>query len=112
MIFKGYVRLGILVLLGCGVGSVILRIKWLVAENEKLTAQVAQSSVQIMMQKNVLDQVAQEREQINQLLIRRARNSADNEEKLRHEIQTLQQEISGHSCVIPVTVTERLRESY
>ncbi|KUI97246.1 MULTISPECIES: hypothetical protein [Vibrio] len=93
-------------------GSVVLRVKWLVAENEKLTAQVSQSSVQIMMQKNVLAQVSQEREQMNQILIRRARNSADNEEKLRHEIQTLQQEISGHPCVVPATVTERLRESY
>ncbi|MDW6005493.1 hypothetical protein [Vibrio mangrovi] len=112
MAFKGYVRLGILILFGCLVAGVILRIKWLVTENEKLTAQVSQSSVQIMMQKNVLDQVSQEREQMNQILIRRARTSADNEEKLRHEIQTLQQEISGHTCVVPVSVTERLRESY
>ncbi|KUI98961.1 hypothetical protein [Vibrio sp. MEBiC08052] len=107
-----YIRYGVYALVAALVIGVFVKITTVSAENNSLRAKLTLSGVQLLMQTNVIAQLSQQREEMNVLLLNRQTRMSQNEEKLRHEIKSLQHKMHGNACVIPADVTKRLRQSY
>lgn len=89
-----------------------MHIKAQKAENSLLREQLASANATSLMRKTLLEQVSNERERMNTLLIERANRNAKQEEKLRYDIQFLEQQVADSRCAIPDTITEQLRQPY
>ncbi|MDW6094042.1 hypothetical protein SBX64_16000 [Vibrio rhizosphaerae] len=107
-----YAKYGIYMLVVALSVGVYVKIKTLSADNDRLRTKLTLSDVQVTMQQNVIEQIAQEREDMNSLLLSRAARQIKSEEKLRNEIKKLQEDMQNSTCVIPVSVTNQLRQSY
>ncbi len=107
-----YIKYGVYALVVALVSGVFVKITTVSAENDSLRTKLTLSGVQLSMQTNVIAQLSQQREEMNVLLLNRQTRVSQNEEKLRHEIKKLQEDIQDNTCVIPTDVTERLRQSY
>ncbi|EKO3781404.1 hypothetical protein P0F39_002979 [Vibrio metschnikovii] len=77
-----------------------------------LSERAAIARANFHVQRTINQQISDDRERMSQLLTERAQRNAQEKESLRNEITQLRDEMAGSRCVVPPTVTERLREPY
>ncbi|HGS4466442.1 TPA: hypothetical protein ACMDOB_003099 [Vibrio metschnikovii] len=92
--------------------SMWIQLKAQRAEIIMLSERAAIARANFHVQRTINQQISDDRERMSQLLTERAQRNAQEKESLRNEITQLRDEMAGSRCVVPPTVTERLREPY
>ncbi|EKO3688211.1 hypothetical protein P0F07_003045 [Vibrio metschnikovii] len=100
-----------------GIFGVILVSMWIQLKAQRaeiimLSERAAIARANFHVQRTINQQISDDRERMSQLLTERAQRNAQEKESLRNEITQLRDEMAGSRCVVPPTVTERLREPY
>ena len=103
-------------------GGLALFIGLLVVQGLALKASYAeqallQSQLDVKEQDNqthqrTIDTLKQDNQHINQVLIARKQRQITQRQDLENEMQQLKQQMEGIECVVPRSVTDRLREPY
>lgn len=92
--------------------SMWIQLKAQRAEIVMLSERAATARVNYHMQRTINQSISDDREHMSQLLTQRAQRNAQEKESLRNEITQLERKMADSRCIIPVDVTERLREPY
>jgi uncharacterized protein (DUF2141 family) len=107
-----YITVGVSVLILSAIAALMLQISNLSERNDKLTLQLANSTLKNTMQQNIIEYYDDERQYMNMLLTERAKRSIQAESELNETIRNLKALIGDTHCAIPQLVTDELRSGY